>query len=1847
MLPRLLAAALRRSLALAALLPAALPAATFTHNFNSLATDTPNGAINTAIVLTGGTLNGAAAANVTLISNRKDTNGAGTLNVGIVKTGVGSAGATALRLADKATGSATAALVLPVLDANAVVTEFTVTFRLLMDRTAGATPADGFNISFGPNLSGVGGAGGHVAAYGLVVNFDTYQNSTADPRSIEVFADANSVGNFLATGLPGGNFTYDQTFRTVTLHWDSANGLDLAYDGLTIFNDLPTPGFIPTVGCNFAFNAATGGLFQDVFIDDLNITTITTPVAPPVTGGVVIEEIMADNANGLEDEDLDRPDWIDLYNGTASAVSLAGWRLDYVSAPIPAPGTTPPPASYALPNSLTIPAFGHLIVFASGKNKFTNVRPHTNFTLKKEGGTLTLVRADSTAAHTLAYGPQQEDVSFGGLGAAQTPGFLETPTPGATNTGRHAASHRLAAPIFFKPGVLPLTDVPSAVVTSAVALGMQLPASAPAGAEIRYTLNTAEPTETSPLYTAPLEITAGACVKARVFAPGWLPSKTGNRAFIWLSSAADTNATTLLNVASNYNGSGQPFSSNLPVLVLDSYLRNVDGLTNPAGLRPYRFTQIAVYDVKPGTNRASFANAPDQMLRGGSHVRGQSSSGQAERPYAIEFWKDDEDADRDEPLLGMPANSDWVLQTMTLDKSLLRNHLMQQIMVEANGPGAGVRSRFVEVFFNQGNGTLDYADYRGVYLLMEKVKRGKERVDIAKLNDSMSDPALINGGFIFKNDKTPYDYRINAAANAAVPGANRDYDIYYPGAVTATQAGALVGWLNRLTAALAAPDFNQPASANYYGKWIHERSFIDRALWLELCKEVDAYTFSYYFSKDRNGPLTAFPLWDVDRSLGNSNYGYSNATFGLKWWTVGANYTYYTRLHQDPEFNDRYWNRWTALRRSHFAKDRLFERIESLYTLLTDGSRADIVNTASAATMAVQVSAARHYRKYPILGVNSFAEGQTGQLNRTTWRQEVDALKSWLAERLDWLDGAPHAVSPTTLVERLRPTELIGVASGQPIYGGNVAVGFQFRLHNPNPAGGTTYYTIDGADPRQVGGALDPSALTATTGTVSATTIVAGGQSWKWLLPAAAPANDAAGAAWTAENYADAAWSAGPAPLGYGETSGLATNISPIAPNYTAANVEPGPAYFRTTFTATGTAGFTSAFFEIMADDGAVVYLNGVEAARINFPLAPTPATYAQEAAGVIDPGNNYAGIETMFVAVPFDRALLREGVNTIAVEVHQAIYAFPPNAGNPYPRNDFSDLRFDLRIVGHTASAPGPAIALPSAGAQTVRTRIKLGDTWSPLTEAIFVPGAVPASAANLVVSELHYHPPDPTPAERAAGFNAGNDFEFIELMNISRTQSVDLSGVRLEDAVTFDFANVAPALRLLPPGGRIVIAENTAGFAARLAPGARPVVAGAFNGNLSNSSEQLIVRAANGAIIKQFTYYDSPPWPKEADGDGFSLVLNDPFANPNHNLASSWHASPPVAPAAPATPPPAPRIAAQPAGQAVLLGDGATLTVSASGDGFVWYQWLKDGVPVEGATKATLTLNPTAPTNLGSYSVVVANAGGSTVSAPARLEILSASALANLSVRTNLAASQTLTLGAVVSGGTKNVLIRAAGPALTAFGLNGMADPRLELFVGGATAPTATNDDWPASLANAFASVGAFPFAAGSKDAALSQSINGPFTVRALGTGAGVILVEAYDLTGGLSPRLVNLSARNRVGTGDDILIAGFSIVGAGSKQVLIRAVGPTLTAFGVTGALADPSLRVVDQQGRTVGSNDNWGAALAATFAQVGAFPLAAASRDAAVLVMLPAGTYTIQVSGANNATGEALVEVYEVF
>ncbi len=188
-----------------------------------------------------------------------------------------------------------------------------------------------------------------------------------------------------------------------------------------------------------------------------------------------------------------------------------------------------------------------------------------------------------------------------------------------------------------------------------------------------------------------------------------------------------------------------------------------------------------------------------------------------------------------------------------------------------------------------------------------------------------------------------------------------------------------------------------------------------------------------------------------------------------------------------------------------------------------------------------------------------------------------------------------------------------------------------------------------------------------------------------------------------------------------------------------------------------------------------------------------------------------------------------------------------------------------------------------------TVSARVLNGGEWSALTVATFVVGTVPASAANLVVSEIHYHPAAPDATETAAGFPSRGDFEFVELTNIG-TATVDLRDVTFTDGIAFAFAG--SEVEELPPGARALVVANAAAFGLRY--GAGLPVAGEFAGDisLSNGGETLSV-AAGGEAILTFAYDDDPPWPTAPDGHGFSLVLMNPGDAPDHGDPASWRAS------------------------------------------------------------------------------------------------------------------------------------------------------------------------------------------------------------------------------------------------------------------------------------------------------------------------------------------------------------------
>lgn len=271
----------------------------------------------------------------------------------------------------------------------------------------------------------------------------------------------------------------------------------------------------------------------------------------------------------------------------------------------------------------------------------------------------------------------------------------------------------------------------------------------------------------------------------------------------------------------------------------------------------------------------------------------------------------------------------------------------------------------------------------------------------------------------------------------------------------------------------------------------------------------------------------------------------------------------------------------------------------------------------------------------------------------------------------------------------------------------------------------------------------------------------------------------------------------------------------------------------------------------------------------------------------------------------------------------------------------------------------------------------------------------------------------------------------------------------------------------------------------------------------------------------------------------------------------------------------------------------------------------------------------------------------------------------LVNLGTRGQAGPGLNLIAGFVLQGaGSKPLLLRAVGPTLSLLNVaQPLADPTLSVHVNLPFAPN-YNADWETNanvsdIISTAAAVGAFSLPSGSKDAAILATATGvdaptnyTMTIDSADGGIGVVLMEVYDTNAiEANPRLLNLSSRGHVGTGENVLIPGIVIGGGGKLRVLVRAVGPGLVQLGVSASsiLNQPKLSVYDRHSNLLASNAGWTAGglkgdLAGAASLVGAFPLPPSSSDSAMILSLDPGQYTFLASGADGGTGEALVEVY---
>ncbi len=309
---------------------------------------------------------------------------------------------------------------------------------------------------------------------------------------------------------------------------------------------------------------------------------------------------------------------------------------------------------------------------------------------------------------------------------------------------------------------------------------------------------------------------------------------------------------------------------------------------------------------------------------------------------------------------------------------------------------------------------------------------------------------------------------------------------------------------------------------------------------------------------------------------------------------------------------------------------------------------------------------------------------------------------------------------------------------------------------------------------------------------------------------------------------------------------------------------------------------------------------------------------------------------------------------------------------------------------------------------------------------------------------------------------------------------------------------------------------------------------------------------------------------------------------------------------------------------------------------------------------SKITVTIDPLTGFMTGN---ITGSNGGAVAAALSSGAGFSDGSLRNLSTRGQVGTgADVLIAGFVVAGDApKQVLVRAIGPTLAGYGVTGaLHDPQLQLYKGATL--IGGNDNWEnnAEIASASGKVGAFALNPTARDAALTTVLApGAYTAQVSGVNGatGIALVEIWDVDN-VSPfaaqKVSNVSTRGVVGSDQKQLIAGFVVSGNISKKLLIRAVGPSLSTFGLGNLLADPMLRLsrmVNGSAMLVRENNDWGqgndpASVVDAASRIGTFPLNSGSKDAVILITLPPGTYTAQALGAGGSTGMALIEVYEV-
>ena len=493
----------------------------------------------------------------------------------------------------------------------------------------------------------------------------------------------------------------------------------------------------------------------------------------------------------------------------------------------------------------------------------------------------------------------------------------------------------------------------------------------PEGTTVYYTTNGDVPTSSSSAFQSgsTINISGTVMVRARAFGDGNVSSETVTRVYIQLHS----------NVAD--------FDSNLPLVIVNQF----DNVMHSEG--HYRSTvHFSVIDLDDDGRARLLTDDLHLHSRTSSNYRGSSSLSFPKKQFGVRLI-DDEDENRNEPILGLPSENNWIMHAPYDDRTLIRNAVAYQLSSDMGRYAP--RTRFVELFLHDGNGPVSQSHYHGVYMLVERIKWDNNRVNITKITPEDNSEPEISGGYIINFDRDVHIRSTHRNTGFALVRP-QDWDI------TPQQRSWIERYLGDLERALFGSNYRDPDEG--YAAYLDPESFIDHHLITEALKEMDGYRLSTFMYKDRGGRMIMGPVWDYNLSMGN--YVENHPQWGTVWnghSPTGWYYTHvpegsyvngwYTRLFQDPAFQERYRERWWELRRGPFATEHIVNMIYYYVDKLDEAKD-------------------RNFERWDIIGEYIWEWGHEGF---DSYEEEIHFLVYWIETRMDWIDsqmGDPPADQP-------------------------------------------------------------------------------------------------------------------------------------------------------------------------------------------------------------------------------------------------------------------------------------------------------------------------------------------------------------------------------------------------------------------------------------------------------------------------------------------------------------------------------------------------------------------------------------------------------------------------------------------------------------------------------------------------------------------------------------------------------------------------------------------------------------------------------------------------------------------